>query len=158
MGAVLDSSVVLKALLPPPRNLKEEIPKRELKTHEKCRFILETIEEKRIETHSPAVIVVEVAGVIRRITGDEYRASIASDTIKNNFILHYDGEILEKAREVATLTGASGFDAYFIATARLLGLPLVTDDKGMYLRAKELGIDSLLVRENSIKEIELALG
>ncbi|WP_258083565.1 type II toxin-antitoxin system VapC family toxin [Thermococcus thermotolerans] len=157
MGVVIDSSVVLKALLPPPRNLDEEILKRELEAHEKCQFILETIEEKRIEIHSPAVIVVEVAGVIRRITGDEYRASIASDTIEDNFILHYDAEILEKAREVATLTGASGFDAYFIATARLLNLPLITDDRGMHLRARKLEIESLLVRENSIREIERVL-
>ena len=158
MGVVLDSSVVLKALISPPRNLKEEVLKRELETHKKCRLVLEKIEDEGIETHSPAVIVVEVAGVIRRITGDEYKASVASDTIENNFILHYDAEILEKAREVAALTGASGFDAYFIATARLLDIPLITDDRGMHLRAKELGVKSLLIRESTWEEIEKLLG
>ncbi|ASJ08069.1 nucleotide-binding protein [Thermococcus siculi] len=154
MGVVLDSSVVLKALIAPPRNLKEDVLKRELETHRKCRLVLERIEERGIETHAPAVIIVEVAGVIRRITGDEYRASLAGDTLENSFILHYDSEILEKAREVATITGASGFDAYFIATARLLNLPLITDDKGMHLRARELGVDSLLVRESTPEMIE----
>ncbi|ACJ17028.1 Hypothetical nucleic acid-binding protein [Thermococcus onnurineus NA1] len=154
MGVVLDSSVILKALLPPPKNLKKEVYQREVETHKKCQRILEIVEDKDIEIHVPAVVTVEVAGVIKRITGDKSRASLVSETIAETFRLHYDAELLEKATEIAALTGASGFDAYFIATAYLLDIPLLTDDKGMHLRAQELGINSTLIRETLLEKIE----
>ena len=153
MGVVLDSSVILKALLSPPRNLQEKVLQREVETHKKSQLILELIEEREVEVHIPAVALVEVAGVIRRLTGDKSKASLASDTIGEMFKVHYDSELLEKAKEVAILTGASGFDAYFIGLARLLELPLLTDDRGMHIRAKKIGINSVLIREASLSEL-----
>ncbi|ADT84756.1 PIN domain-containing protein [Thermococcus barophilus] len=154
MGVILDSSVILKALLSPSRNLPEKVYNRERQTHEKCKYLMRLIEERNIEVHVPTVAKVEVAGVIKRVTGDADKALLAAITISENYNLHYDVELIEKALEISLSTGASGFDSYFIALANLLNLPLFTDDKGMHIKAMGMGIKSYLIRELTIDDIK----
>ncbi|WP_457753571.1 type II toxin-antitoxin system VapC family toxin [Thermococcus sp.] len=154
MGVILDSSVILKALLLPPRNLPENVYNRERQTHEKCKYLMELIEEKNIEVHIPVVAKVEVAGVIKRVTGDTDKALLAAVTLSENYNLHYDVELIEKALEISLSTGASGFDSYFIALSDLLDFPLFTDDKGMYIKAKKLGVEAYLIRELTMDDLK----
>ena len=40
---VLDTSVIVKSIFTPPKSLSRESYKRELETHEKCRFVIKKI-------------------------------------------------------------------------------------------------------------------
>ncbi len=66
--------------------------------------------------------------------------------------------LFDSAWTVATDTGCSGFDSYFIALARIKNAVLLTDDGGQHFHAEDIGIDSVLIRETDIKQIENIIG
>jgi len=61
--------------------------------------------------------------------------------------------IYGKALEIAMERAPSGFDTYFIALAMITNSVLITDDKPMADHAKSLGIEVILVREESLEHI-----
>ncbi len=65
-----------------------------------------------------------------------------------------EDSIFEDAWEVASSTGCSGFDTYFISLAILKKAVLLTDDTGMYNNAKRVRIESLLIREIDMEDIK----
>ena len=72
----------------------------------------------------------------------------ATETSFLKLILGED-EIFEEALDVASLTGASGFDTSFIALAKLMGGLLITDDVKMAKHAESIGVTPLLLRETT---------
>jgi len=65
---VLDTSVIVKSIFKPPKSLSDEIYKRELETHDKCRALIKKIEEGDMDVYVPKICVVETAAAAKRLT------------------------------------------------------------------------------------------
>jgi len=152
-AVVLDTTIIVKALVAPFKRLPPPIYDREFRTHEKCKIILRQLEEMGREVFIPAVCIIETASAIRRLTGDRTLAELASARIKAMYEVIGEDIIFDRAWEIALQTGASGFDTYFIATADVLNAVLITDDASMANKAREIGIATLLVREVGLEKL-----
>ena len=151
---VLDTSVIVKAVLKPSRWLPKDIYEREVETHKKSRLLIRSVKQKRMKVFIPFVALVEIAGVLTRLAS----SSLAKEVIESlgtseNFHIVYEEEIRDYAIEIALEVGSSGFDTYFIAVAKMFNAMLITDDEPMALRAKHLGVDTILIRRISIEEL-----
>lgn len=154
--AVLDTSVIVKSIFKPLRSLSQEAYSRELETHEKCKALIKLIEERDVEVHVPKVCVVETAAVARRLAG-RILAARASKGILKSYYIADEESLFSIAWDVALETGCSGFDSYFIALAKREDAILLTDDSGMHHHAEEVGINSILIRNNDLKTLEQRL-
>lgn len=154
--AVLDTSVIVKSIFKPLRSLSQEAYSREQETHEKCKALIKLIEERDVEVHVPKVCVVETAAVARRLAG-RILAARASKGILKSYNLADEEAIFDVAWDVALETGCSGFDSYFIALAKREDAILFTDDSGMHQHAKEVDVNSTLIRSNDLNTLESKL-
>ena len=154
MKVVLDTSVIAKALLRPRRGLPKEVLKRETETHEKAKLVIHLCDEH--EVLLPKAGIVEVASVLKRNGhGDVIPDVVESLSLSYNLVP--EEPIFEEAIDVASETGASGFDCYFMALALMEGALLITDDVKMAFHAKRLGIEILLLRDAEREEIQTLL-
>ncbi len=152
---VLDTSVIVKAILTPSRWLPKDVYEREVETHRKSRLLIRLLKEKRIEVLTPFVALVEVAGVLTRLASSSLaREVIESLRTSENYRIVYEEEVRDLAIEVALQAGSSGFDTYFIAVAKKYNATLITDDEPMAMRTKHLGIDTILIRKVNIEELK----
>ena len=154
---VLDTSIVAKSILKPPRHLPRHIYEREAETRRKINAILEILESHGYTVYFPRAGLVETASVLKR--GGLGRQAITKiiESMEETFIIVSESTIYSKALEVALERAPSGFDTYFIALAAVTNSTLVTDDKAMARHAEALGIDIILVRETSLEEIRRRL-
>jgi len=53
----------------------------------------------------------------------------------------------KKAIEIGMRTKASGFDVVFMSCAEVTGSILITDDKGMYEKARDYGLETKFLRD-----------
>jgi predicted nucleic acid-binding protein len=151
--AVLDSSILIKSIFKPLRSLPKEAYAREMETHDKCRRLLKMIDEKDVEVYVPRACIVETAAVVRRLS-DRARARKVSKGISESYEIAEELMLFDTAWVVATDTGCSGFDSYFIALAKIKKAVLFTDDNGMHHHARDVGAESILVRETDVERIE----
>ncbi len=151
--AVLDSSILIKSIFKPLRSLPKEAYAREMETHDRCRRLLKLIDERDIEVYVPRACIVETAAVVRRLS-DRARARKVSKGISESYEIADESMIFDTAWVVATDTGCSGFDSYFIALAKIKKAVLFTDDNGMHHHARDVGAESILVRETDVERIE----
>jgi predicted nucleic acid-binding protein len=151
--AVLDTSVLVKSIFKPLRSLSAESYSRELETHEKCVALIKLIEERDAEVHIPKVCVVETAAVAKRLAGRTLAAR-ASKGILKSYNLADEEAIFNVAWDVALETGCCGFDSYFIALAKREDATLFTDDSGMHQHAKEVDVNSILIRSNDLNTLK----
>ncbi len=152
-SVVLDTSIVVKSILRPPRHLPPHIYRREVETRRKIHVILEILEKQGYAVYFPRAGLVEVAAALKR--GGVSRGTITGivESIEETFIIVGEDTIYDKALEVAVERAPSGFDTYFIALAMLTGSILVTDDKPMASHVEALGAETILVREASLEQI-----
>ncbi len=151
---VLDTSVIVKAVLKPSRWLPKNIYEREVETHEKSRLLIRLVKQKRIEVFIPFVALVEIAGVLTRLASSSLaREVVESLKTSENYHIVYEEEIRDHAIKIALEVGSSGFDTYFIAVAKKFNAMLITDDEPMAIYAKHLSIDTILIRRISIEEL-----
>ncbi len=68
---VLDSSVIVKAVLKPGRWLSKEVYEREVETHAKAKTLIRLLDKHDVRILVPYPVVVEVAAVIARLAGRE---------------------------------------------------------------------------------------
>lgn len=151
--AVLDSSILIKSIFKPLRSLPKEAYAREMKTHDKCRRLLKMMDEMEVEAYVPKACIVETAAVVRRLS-DRARARKVSRGIMDSYEIADESMLFDTAWAVATDTGCSGFDSYFIALAKIKNAILFTDDNGMHHHARDVGAKSILVRETDAEGIE----
>ncbi|MFZ2456824.1 MAG: type II toxin-antitoxin system VapC family toxin [Candidatus Altiarchaeia archaeon] len=110
--------------------------------------MIDDIYEGTVDLYIPVVAVIEIAAVASRLTGSK---AVGISTA--NFAEDLDAEIIDEKTllsecvDVAAQTKASGFDSVFIACAKTLGMPLITDDKGMYDAAIRIGVKAELLRD-----------
>ncbi|MCE4610972.1 MAG: hypothetical protein F7B17_03275 [Desulfurococcales archaeon] len=64
---VLDSSVMVKAILKPGRWLPREVYEREVNTHIKAKTLIKLLDKYGVRVLIPYPVVVEVAAVIARL-------------------------------------------------------------------------------------------
>jgi len=115
---VLDTSVIVKAILTPSRLQPKDVYEREVETHRKSRLLIRLLREKRIEVLIPFIALVEVAGVLTRLASSSLaREAVESLKTSENYRIVYEEEVRDLAIEVALQAGSSGFDTYFIAVA-----------------------------------------
>lgn len=154
---VLDTSVLIKSLFKPLKSLSADIYAREIATHEKCRALVKLLEERDVEACIPKAGVVEMAAVAMRLA-DRGTAKKVSKRVREAYEVVDESLLFDTALMIATNTGSSGFDSYFISLAKVKNAHLLTDDNGMHLHAKEVGVNSVLIREMDLLEIEAFLG
>lgn len=78
---VLDTSVIVKSIFDPPKSLSNEIYKRELETHEKCKVIIKKIEKWDVNIYIPKVCIVEVAAVVKRLADKNLAMKISKGVL-----------------------------------------------------------------------------
>ncbi|MGB2843009.1 MAG: type II toxin-antitoxin system VapC family toxin [Halobacteriota archaeon] len=150
---VLDTSVIVKSIFKPSKSLSRENYKRELETHEKCRAIIKKLEERDVDVYIPKICVVETAAVVKRLADRDFAIKISTGVLDSYEVVGED-ILFDSAWAIAMDTGCSGFDSYFIALAKIKNAILLTDDGRMHFHAKEVGVDSFLIREIDLKGIE----
>jgi predicted nucleic acid-binding protein len=92
-----------------------------------------------VELLAPALLLTEVAGVISCQTRSSYLARKAVQTLEKLPGLTLVGmnySLVQLATELAARLGLRGADAYYVAVAAFLGLPLVTFDQDQSFRAQ----------------------
>ncbi len=150
---VLDTSVIVKSIFKPLKSLLDEVYKRELETHKKCRFIIKKIEDDDVDIYIPKVCVVETAAVVRRLANKNLAVTI-SKSVFNSYEVIDEAFLFDSAWTIARNTGCSGFDSYFIGLSRVKNAALLTDDGGLHHHAEETGVDSILIRDTELEDIE----
>ena len=152
--AVLDTSVLIKSIFEPLKSLPDEIYAPEMMTHHKASEIIRLLEEKDVDVFIPKVCIIEVAAVVGRYA-DKKLAIKVSRRAMGAYEVVDEASIFEDAWEIASSTGCSGFDSYFISLARLKRAVLLTDDSGMHNNAKRVRVESLLIREIDPEDIKI---
>ena len=154
-AVVLDSSVIVKALVKPARWLPAEIYRRELETHIKARRVVELLRLRKRRVLIPFPILVEVAAVLSRLADKELaEKTVESLRTTENYVVIDEEDVREEALKIAIDTGSSGFDAYILATAQKYKALLITDDQPMSIHAKKQHIKSILLRNTTIQDLE----
>ena len=90
---------------------------------------------------APALLLVEVAAAISRRTGQPglaKRAFQALQHLPHLRLVAMDTSLVQKAADLAAALGVRGADAFYIATAHQLGVPLATFDADQAQRAARL--------------------
>ncbi len=151
---VLDTSVIVKAVLKPGRWLPRDLYERELETHRKSRLLARLLREKGIEVLIPFAALVEVAGVLTRMVSKTLAEEVV-ESLKatENYRVVYEEEIRDHVIRIALELGSSGFDTYFISIAKLYNAVLITDDEPMAMHAERLGVKTILLRRVSREEL-----
>lgn len=149
-AVVLDTTVIVKALVPPRRKKKDELYHEYLGLHESAKSILSKVESKEVKLIIPSVALVETGAVISRLTGDEETAREAVSFLRaNSSEVLYDYRILDHAVKAGIEIKASGFDTLFIASAEVSGATLITDDEQMFKVAVEYGVKAEFLRDKA---------
>lgn len=112
----------------------------------RSREILLKIESGEYLNHLPIIALIETACVVSRLS-DEVRADLALDFLSRNSRLYSDGYLLEMSIEIGLKTKASGFDVLFMACAEKTNSKLITDDRKMWDRANDYGLEVIFLRD-----------
>ncbi len=102
------------------------------------------MEERRLEgvnLLSPAMLLPEVAGAVSRRTGEPRLAQAAIDSLSRLpglRLLAMDQSLVQEAARLAAELGLRGADAFYVAAAARLNLPLATLDGDQKARAGKL--------------------
>ncbi|RMH44229.1 MAG: PIN domain-containing protein, partial [Gammaproteobacteria bacterium] len=99
--------------------------------HTRSRAWMEAQRAAGIRFIAPALLLVEVAAAISRPTGNPALARRAVGTLQSLAdlrLVEMDRRLVQTATQVATDLGVRGADAFYIAVARQLNLPLATLD------------------------------
>lgn len=144
----IDSSVLIKALVPPKRRKQDGIYGSQLQLHATALKIFEDVVRKNISMYIPSVVLIEVGAVVSRLTNDETDARDAVEKVR----LHasqilFDYDLLELTISTSIKTKASGFDNLILSCAISTGSAIITDDSKLHEIAIEYGLKSYLLRE-----------
>jgi len=144
----IDSSVLIKGLVPPKRRKQDGIYKTQKKLHTTALKIFEDVVRKKISMSIPSAVLIEVGAVVSRLTNNETDAEEAVDKVR----LHasqilFDHDLLELTISTAIKTKASGFDNLILSCAISTSSAIITDDSKLHEIAIEYGLKSYLLRE-----------
>ncbi|MBL7074335.1 type II toxin-antitoxin system VapC family toxin [candidate division KSB1 bacterium] len=126
MKFVIDSNVLISSL--DPKDI----------FHPECYPIFERILNLEIEALCPALVLVETTCVLRRRTNDEMLAVAIYRNLARLPSINWFGitlEVAERASMLGAKTGLRGGDAIVLQVAEQYGIPLLTNDKEMKIKA-----------------------
>ena len=106
--------------------------------HNLCRQWLHGQQSRGNQFVAPALLLVEVAAAISRRTGDTDLARRAADALKrlpDLRLVEMGNDVVQTAVVAGAELGVRGADAFYIAIAQQLGLPLATLDSDQRHRA-----------------------
>ena len=86
---------------------------------------------------SPVLLVTETAAAVSRVTGIPARGHLAASQLfamPEMSLVPIDQALVEDATDLAASLALKGADAYYVALAMTLGLPLLTFDKEQLTR------------------------
>jgi len=126
----------------PSKSLPSEIYRRELETHKKCRVLIKRIEERGVDVFIPRVCVIETGAVAKRLSNRDFAEKISKGVLDYYEVVD-EAILFDSAWAIALNTGCAP-DL----------IRMFTDDEGMHFHAKEVGVDSVLMREINFKGIE----
>ena len=109
--------------------------------HQTARNWLEAQRARGTRFLAPALLVVEVAAAISRHTASPDLARRAVTSLKNLpdlRLVEMDRAVVQIATEAAAAWGVRGADAFYIAIAHKLNLPLATLDTDQRARASRI--------------------
>jgi len=142
-----DTTVLVRGLVPPRRKRHDVIFEEYVRLHTRASEVLRRIEQGEYQNHIPLLALIETACVVSRLTNDPESASLSVSFVSSHAKLYDTADLLERSIEIGIASKASGFDVIFMACADVTGSQLITDDRKMYERARESGIDTTLLRE-----------
>ncbi|PKP57855.1 MAG: hypothetical protein CVT89_03790 [Candidatus Altiarchaeales archaeon HGW-Altiarchaeales-2] len=146
-NVTLDTTVLIKGIIPPGRIKKDSIYEEQFKLHITARSIIHKIEINESVMNVTSTALIEVAAVAARLTGKEDRGILASDYVRKHGNVVGDIYLPDESISIAAKTKISGFDSVFIACAKITASTLITDDKQMYEAAVKIGINAQLLRD-----------
>ena len=129
IGVVVDASVWVTSLVP------QEV------YYATSQEWLKANHARGVEFLAPALLLTEVAGVISRKRGDPILAQKVVETLKELpglTLLEMNYTLVQKATELAADLGLRGADAYYVAAAAFLQVPLATLDQDQRVRAEQV--------------------
>ena|SRR3989338_4190394 len=147
MNHVFDTSVIIKGILKPRRKKQDSILKEQFRVHKIATSFMNKIYSGKINLIIPSAALIEIAAVSSRLTGVKDTSIKTTNFINSISTVINESDILDQCIDVAAETKISGFDAVFIAVAKLTNSTLITDDKKMYESATKLSVDSKLLRD-----------
>lgn len=144
----IDSSVLIKALVPPLRRKKDDIYKQQMQLHARALQIFEDVVRKKKSLCIPSMFLIEVGAVVSRVTNNETDAKEAVEEVRMHASqILFDYDLLEHTISTAIKTKASGFDNLILSCAILTNSAIITDDSRLHEITKEYGHESYLLRE-----------
>jgi len=132
---VIDTSVFVDLLAP-----------RDQARHKMAEEFFRLVERLDLAIYAPRLMVVELISVLKRAIGIDELVEEAVGVV-DYVNLVGEERIFEEARRIALKIHPRAVDAYFIATAKLLGTLLVSDDRLMVRGAREYGIEAYFLME-----------
>ncbi|WP_048131822.1 MULTISPECIES: type II toxin-antitoxin system VapC family toxin [Methanothrix] len=145
-NVTVDTSVIVKALVPPRRKKQDKLFDLQRELHLSCRDVLLKTESGEYANHIPLLALIETACVVSRLS-DAQRAGLALTFLGQNSRFYGDAYLMERSIRIGMRTKASGFDVVFMACAEETGSILITDDRKMYDRANDYGLDVIFIRD-----------
>ena len=109
--------------------------------HQVCSDLLSRLHATQTVIVMPRIVLAEVAGAIRRETGDTMRARmyvLLLQSLSHITFSAVDEQLTEHAVAIAADYALRGMDAIYVATAHTAGCALVTFDREVRQRAARL--------------------
>lgn len=106
--------------------------------HAACHALLEHLQTTAIPVIVPLVLLVEVAGAIRREVGDPMRARVFVTLLRalpHLAFVPLDDTLADQAAAVAADRALRGMDAIYVAVAQQYGCTLISLDREVRQRA-----------------------
>lgn len=103
-----------------------------------CQELIDTLDRQQAPIIVPRLVLVEMAGALRRLTHDPIRARLAIDILRsmpNVRLIPLDDDLLDIAADVAADYAVRGADATYVAVARVYQCTLVSLDREQRERA-----------------------
>lgn len=142
---VLDASAIIKGVIPPKASSDKESYQKAQKTFSAGNKIMSLVFSGGISAVVPSAVLVEVSAVAARITNNVKYGLDLVEKVRAYCDVLYDEDTLEQSIQLAAETMASGFDTLLIACAKLVKVPLVTDDKKLHNICQRHKINSYLL-------------
>ena len=129
MQVTIDSSVIVASL------------KKDEERHKICRRIMEKVKNGDFIAIESYIVLVEVVAAIKRRTGSAELAEkirVALEVMDTIYFLELTKSRATEAVEIAEQIGVRGMDAIIVQAARENGTTLITLDREMAERAKDV--------------------
>ncbi|WP_395744155.1 PIN domain-containing protein [Prosthecobacter sp.] len=105
--------------------------------HQTARTLLQTLVQRKVQFYAPALVLAEVAAAVARATQQSSLGEVGALRVSHLPRLtfrHIDLPFASAAARVAARHGIQGADSHYVALARELRCPLITNDEEILRR------------------------